>query len=235
MDRIIGKVNALWRYPVKSLLGESCQDLLFGIRGAEGDRLYAIRAKNGKLGSGKTTRRFQKIKGLFDFKAYYHGDKPVIVFPGGTEFPAVDENTNIEMSRILGEPVSITIEKETSHFDTAPVHIVTTSAISTLQLELPDIQIDERRFRPNLLIDAQESDLLEQFMNGKKLCIGEKLILEFFEQTERCGMISFPQNDLKYEPKLLKHMAKIYKMNFGFYAKVLEGGKVTVNDTVKII
>ena len=64
-------VAALWRYPVKSMLGERCQSLALTARGVEGDRLYAIRDADGKFGSGKSTRRFRRIDGLFAFHAVY--------------------------------------------------------------------------------------------------------------------------------------------------------------------
>ena len=41
-------VAALWRYPVKSMLGERCDELEVDARGAAGDRLYAVRDAEGK-------------------------------------------------------------------------------------------------------------------------------------------------------------------------------------------
>ena len=49
----------LWRYPVKSLGGEACEALELEARGVAHDRVFAVRTASGKLGSGKSTRRFQ--------------------------------------------------------------------------------------------------------------------------------------------------------------------------------
>ncbi len=77
------RVEALWRYPVKSLLGEECETLELEERGVVGDRLYAIRDGEGKFGSGKSTRRFRRIEGLFGLSAIYDEEVPVIRFPDG--------------------------------------------------------------------------------------------------------------------------------------------------------
>ncbi len=68
-----GIIERLWRYPVKSLLGESCPELSLDRRGVIGDRWFAIQNSKGKFASGKNTRRFCKIEGLFDFQARYDG------------------------------------------------------------------------------------------------------------------------------------------------------------------
>ena len=65
------------------MLGEERTHIDVNERGVEGDRLFAVRDLNGKFGSGKTTRRFRKIDGLFGFSASYHQDDPSIVFPDG--------------------------------------------------------------------------------------------------------------------------------------------------------
>src|SRR5262249_39520576 len=64
-----GQVVRVWRYPVKSMLGEECAHLVVNERGVMGDRLFAVRDVDGKFGSAKTTRRFRKIDGLFGFRA----------------------------------------------------------------------------------------------------------------------------------------------------------------------
>ena len=70
-DTTEARVIRLWRYPVKSMLGEECGYLDVDERGAKGDRLFAVRDADGKFGSGKTTRRFRKIDGLLGFRAAY--------------------------------------------------------------------------------------------------------------------------------------------------------------------
>lgn len=50
-----GTITQLWRYPVKSMLGERCAHVDIDERGVQGDRRFAVRTSEGKFGSGKTT------------------------------------------------------------------------------------------------------------------------------------------------------------------------------------
>lgn len=60
----IGRVAGLWRYPVKSLDGEQLEQVAIDRRGVERDRLWALVDGEGKIASGKPTRRFRKVPGL---------------------------------------------------------------------------------------------------------------------------------------------------------------------------
>ena len=59
------------RYPIKSLLGERLVTVDVGDRGLAGDRLWAIRDGDGKLGSGKNTRRFRRMLSLFELRGHF--------------------------------------------------------------------------------------------------------------------------------------------------------------------
>src|SRR3972149_7623580 len=89
----LGRVQELWRYPVKSMLGERRELIDLNARGVEGDRTYAIRDATGKFGSGKNTRRFRKIDGLFKFRAVYEGAMLTVHFPDGRTITASGRNS----------------------------------------------------------------------------------------------------------------------------------------------
>lgn len=42
--RVVGKIESLWRYPVKSMRGEELHEAFVGFPGIYGDRLYAFRS-----------------------------------------------------------------------------------------------------------------------------------------------------------------------------------------------
>lgn len=63
----LGSVVSLWRYPVKSMMGEELNAAEVTDRGLVGDRVYALRdPSNGKVVSAKNPRKWAK---LFDFRA----------------------------------------------------------------------------------------------------------------------------------------------------------------------
>ena len=128
---LFGTIKRLWRYPVKSLLGESRTELSIDSRGVVGDpqarrkpnRVYAIQNQKGKFGSGKNTIRFCKIEGLFDFRARYDDTVPIITFPDGRIFKGDSPNLNRELSTTLKQPVTLVSEHRISHFDAGSLHI----------------------------------------------------------------------------------------------------------------
>ena len=92
--RRVGTVKALWRFPVKSMLGEQLDALHITSRGVMGDRAWALRdLENRRIASAK------KFVGLLAFQAAYEGTPvadnlpPVkITLPDGRAIHADDAN-----------------------------------------------------------------------------------------------------------------------------------------------
>ncbi len=77
-----GSVGALWRYPVKSMMGEELNSTEVTGRGLLGDRRFAIVDRaTGKIGGAKNPRKWGNF---FDFRAAY-----VEPPQAGSEMPAV--------------------------------------------------------------------------------------------------------------------------------------------------
>jgi uncharacterized protein YcbX len=107
--RIVGKVGALWRYPVKSMLGEKLDRTSVTQHGVAGDRGWALReASTGRVVSAK------KYPKLFEMRAAYEGSPdgevmpPVrITLPGGKTIHAHDSSASETISAVLGCSVRI--------------------------------------------------------------------------------------------------------------------------------
>ena len=108
----VGSVVSLWRYPVKSMMGEelNAADVMEG--GLVGDRVYALLdPSNGKVASAKSPRKWPK---LFDFRAALtetprSGEKvpPVrITLPNGTILTGEQSDLNQILSNVLGREVT---------------------------------------------------------------------------------------------------------------------------------
>ena len=231
----IGKVAELWRYPVKSMLGERCDMLSLDARGVKGDRRFAVKDAEGKFGSGKNTRRFRKIEGLFRFSASYQNGVPYIRFPAGEVVSGAAPKIHAALSRSLGESVVLAEEAEVSHLDAGPVHLVSSASLGWLQAALPGAHVDARRFRPNLVIELPGTTPVEQQWVGKRLRVGQEVELAVSAGTERCGMVTFAQGDLPDEPSVLRHIAKAAGVRFGVYAQVVVPGVVRQHDVVALI
>ncbi len=65
----VRSVQSLWRYPVKSMLGEEVENTSLTERGLQGDRTYAVVDETtGKVGSAKNPREWGSLLG---FKAAF--------------------------------------------------------------------------------------------------------------------------------------------------------------------
>ena len=224
----VGRITELWRYPVKSMLGERLESLSCDSRGIVGDRVFAVRNAEGKFGSGKNTRRFRKIDGLLAFQAEYDGDHVQVRFPDGQRARASEAHIHDSLTRALGQPVTLARETDTSHLDAAPIHLLTTASLRWLQAALPAAAIDALRFRPNLVIDVAGEGPLEQAWIGKRLRVGNTVELLVTEATELCGMIAFAQSDLAEVPSVLRYVTQHADLKFGVYARVVTPGRIHV-------
>lgn len=221
----LGTVARLWRYPVKSMLGETCERVDIDARGVQGDRAYAVRDSDGNLGSGKTTRRFRHIEGLLGFRALHRDGALEIFFPDGQRIAGGDPEVNGALSGALGIPVTLVREERVSHFDSAPLHIVTTASLRWLQA-------DERRFRPNIVVEMPGDAPAEQGWIGKTIAIGDSVVVRIVEPTERCVMTTSAQAELPADPRVLKRIGRDANLQFGVYAEVLSPGTIACGDSV---
>ena len=111
----VGEVTALLRYPVKSLQGERLDRVAFDPRGVVGDRLWSVRDLDGKVGSGKSTRRFRRMPGLLELSASYDGAVPVIGFPDGRRWRGDRVGVDAALSAHVGRPVTLEREGAVPH------------------------------------------------------------------------------------------------------------------------
>lgn len=230
----IGTVKSLWRYPVKSMIGEPCHGLFFEDRGVAGDRLFAVRNEQGKLGSGKDTRRFVKIDGLFKFQAVYDGQVPIITFPDEKSVRGDDPSIHSKLTEALNQTVTLAKEQLIPHFDSAPVHLITTASLEWLRAKLPGSVIDERRFRPNVVIETEGQGLVELNWLGKMVRLGQGVMLEVTGPTERCLMTNFAQPAIPEDKSIFACIGRESNLSFGVYAKVLTGGDVNCGEQVEL-
>ncbi|MGO9874012.1 MAG: MOSC domain-containing protein [Acidimicrobiia bacterium] len=109
-------VAAIWRYPVKSMLGEELDVSAIGERGLAGDRAYAlVDVETGNIVSAKNPRRWGT---LFECRARYlespdpAGEVPPvrITMADGTTVRSDDADVADVLSRALGRRVRLTTQ-----------------------------------------------------------------------------------------------------------------------------
>ena len=107
--RMIGKVSALARYPVKSMLGEQLGELHFTERGAIGDRAYALRElATRQIASAKKFPRLFEFRATCDSAPAAGRTSPVTIeLPDGRMIHAEDADASELISAALGRKVSL--------------------------------------------------------------------------------------------------------------------------------
>ncbi|MFA5983445.1 MAG: MOSC domain-containing protein [Methylococcaceae bacterium] len=105
-------VSTLWRYPVKSMMGEELNGSNITNSGLLGDRAYAlVDAETGKVISAKNPKKWPNF---FSFRAAYtvpalqHDIEPIwITLPDGTLLRSDDNDINDKLSQYLGHKVTL--------------------------------------------------------------------------------------------------------------------------------
>lgn len=230
----IGTVRAVGRYPVKSMAGERLAEADVEPRGIVGDRILAVYTADGRLGSGKSSHRFRRVAGRRALRATYSDGRALISLPDGgsayADAPAIGDL----LRPVLGH-LSIRLGRETgmSHFDSAPLHLVTTSSIAALASAAP-VAVDERRFRPNIVVDTGSANgFVENDWLGCSLRIGGSLVVEITRATKRCVMVNAAEDELPDGP-LLEAIAERNDLNCGVYARVISRGTIRPGDAVSL-
>jgi len=102
----VGRVGALWRYPVKSMLGEPVGPVQIGEGGLDGDRRFGVvDAATGLVASAKRPRRWRRLLWL---RSEVAGPGTVrIHFPDGGCVSSTDADADKLLSVFLGEEVEL--------------------------------------------------------------------------------------------------------------------------------
>ncbi len=124
-DKELGRVSSLWRYPVKSMIGESLSSVKIDDKGLWGDRRYALIDKaTGKVITAKNPRKWPTIFGfsatLIETDESIH-DTPLvrIRLEDGSLVTSDQENINQILSKAFNHEVFLAV---TNGLETIGVH-----------------------------------------------------------------------------------------------------------------
>jgi uncharacterized protein YcbX len=234
----VGTVAALWRYPVKSMLGQELEEAIVTEQGLAGDRAYAVaEAESGQIRNAKKAG----WENLFEFRASLirepDGEPSClrITLPDGEIVTGEAEDRDEKLSRAFGREA--TLVSGGAFFDLGVVHLLTTTSLKKLGKLYPEGCFDPRRFRPNLVLehDSEEVAFIEDGWMGRMLSIGDEVRLRVTDPVARCVMTTLPQSDLPKDPGILNTTYRHNDNNVGVYAEVLRGGKIHLSDPVLLV
>jgi uncharacterized protein YcbX len=225
-------VIVLQRFPVKSMGGDRLESVDVTTTGLVGDREWAVYDAQGKLASGKHSRRFRRMDPVFELMARRDGNETLVRLPDGSEHRAGEPVTDAALSEHFGEAVELRPETDVPHQDAATFSLVGTATLAELGRHEGDGRpLDPRHLRANVAVETSEPYAEEAWVGSEVTIGGTRLRIE--KTIERCRMVGIAQVGLPERPGMLRTISDVNRLQAGVYAAVLTPGAIAVGDLVE--
>ncbi|MGB3295598.1 MAG: MOSC N-terminal beta barrel domain-containing protein [Phormidesmis sp.] len=259
---VVGTLESLWRYPVKSMRGEELSEVFVSFGGVIGDRLYSLTTDSGNPGFPWHTARDQET--LLLYKPQYKQESTTLkpknleaaqnmapginpLYPETEAFAVEVETPEGETYRLdesfLEHIKSLTDDQtlklrftQKSQYDCRPLSLFSVQLQDSLTEEL-SMEIDKRRFRANFYVSWNDDKppLYENELIGKRLKVGDRLEITVLERDPRCKMITLDPDTSQANPDIIKHIARTREGYAGVYGAVLVEGIVKSGDAIELL
>jgi uncharacterized protein YcbX len=230
-DPLVGRVAALWRYPVKSMAAQALVEVDVSWHGLAGDRRWAF-IRDGEERSGFPWLTLRQRPDLSHYRPWFvEPDRPnasrtMVRTPAGDELDVLDP----VLANELGDGVRV-MKQDRGVFDTMPLSVLSTRTVAGLSA-LAGAELDVLRFRPNLLIEAAGGESFpEDAWVGAVLRIGA-LRMRVDARDKRCMVVNIDPVTTRRDPAILRAIARERDTCLGVYGSTVQPGRVAVGDPV---
>jgi hypothetical protein len=234
----IGHVEALFRYPVKSMGGERLDAATLGWHGLDGDRRLAFRRIDSRSGMPWLTA--SKLPELLLFAPLpredgAHESIPThIRTPDGGEMTVFGEDLAAEVGRRYKAPVQM-MQLNHGIFDEATISVIASDTVREIA-RLAGRSLDVRRFRPNIVVRLLRSvPFQEDKWLGGVLSFGEDEDAPAITVTMRdlrCSMVNLDPDSASSAPEVMKAVVRANQNNAGIYGAVTRIGRLAIGQTI---
>jgi uncharacterized protein YcbX len=234
----IGHIEAIFRYPVKSMGGEQLEVANLGWHGLDGDRRLALRQIEDR--SAFPWLIASKLADLLLYSPLrrddnINGDLPSHVrTPDGAEMPVFGEDLAAEIGRRYGAPVQMMHLKH-GVFDEASISVIATDTVHEIG-QLAGHSPDVRRFRPNVVVRLLRSGpFQEDAWVGGALSFGQisnAPAIAVTMRDERCSMVNLDPDSANRDPAVMKAVVGANQNTAGVYCTVTRTGRLEVGQTI---
>jgi uncharacterized protein YcbX len=228
--RLVGTVEALMRFPVKSMRGETLETAELHWTGIAGDRIYGfVRTQNRSDFPWLTGRGAPSL--LLCRPSPRDRDAPVsVTLPSGDEVPLDSPSLRARLEQEAGEPVHL-LHVSRGLFDAMPVSLASTATLAALD-SAHGAALERRRFRLNIVIDSAESDL--DWRSGRLVfASGAELLVN--DGIPRCALITIDPQTAERDPRIMRTVAQRFDNQLGVYAAAAKPGSIRVGDAVRLV
>ena len=235
MPEAIATVEAIFRYPVKSMRGKPLEVADLGWHGLDGDRRLALRRIDDRGGFPWLTA--SKLPSLVLFAPQRRGDGSVpthVRTPDGEDLPVFSDDLAAEIGRRYGSSVEM-MHLKNGVFDDAAVSVIASDTVREI-CRLAGVSPDVRRFRPNVVVRLlRPAPFQEDEWLGGALSFGEASDAPAIAVTAhdvRCSMVNLDPDSATPAPEVLKSVVRANRNNAGIYAAVTCAGRLAVGQPV---
>jgi uncharacterized protein YcbX len=226
----VGRVAALWRYPVKSMAPEALERVEVGWHGIVGDRRWAfLRPDQEHNGFPWLTIREQPALARYLPRLVDAGWPDAtgvkVRTPAGVEVDVLDPALAAELG------AARVMKLDRGAFDTLPLAVISSQTIASLAA-LVGRALDVRRFRPNILVDAAGGAAYpEDSWVGATIRIGE-LRIRIDKRDQRCVTVNIDPVTCERDSAILRTIGSARQAYLGVYGSVAIPGAIGVGDPV---
>ncbi len=208
-------VQQLWRYPVKSMAGESLERAGVNADGIAGDRLVVVHGPHGLV----TSRTRPGLLGLH--ATLGPGGEPLI-----DTLPASSDAAAALVRRAAGPDAELARLDSIERFDVLPLLIATDGAIRSFGR-------DGRRLRPNIVLGGV-AGLAERDWEGRRLRIGE-VVIRLDSLRARCVMTTFHPDTLVQDVDVLRDIGARFGGKLALNSAVERPGVIRLGDRAELL
>jgi uncharacterized protein YcbX len=260
---IVGTVESLWRYPVKSMHGQELDEMFAGYAGVYGDRLFAFESSASARGfpffTGRDQRQMIRYRARFrnpakaarpvnlgEAEKLGSGVNPIsadvselmvdVETPDGKTF-AINDPALIDDLRLNteGNHELRLLRSDKAITDCRPLSIFAVQTAEKLGEET-GVAVDKRRFRANVYVDLTAcKGFAEDKFVGRSLRIGSNVTVAVLQRDGRCMMITLDPDTAEKTPAILKAVAQAHEGMAGIYGAVLAEGMIHKGDSVELL
>lgn len=233
-------MSRIYRYPVKSMAAEAVAAASAGHNGLNGDRRFAFSRVGNTSGFPWLTGR--NLPSLITYRPYFveadaesqSGLRVITPETDDLELSSPDLKARIEAA--YGNDVEL-VHVDRGLYDEAHVSIISSQSIAALQQETAT-SLDERRFRPNLVVETFGSvPFEEEKWVGCRLTFGEgpaSAAISATHRDKRCVMINLDPATVEVDSNVLKTVVRTGGSCAGIYGAVVRTGVIRQGDLIFI-
>lgn len=237
----LGTVDALWLYPVSSVGGQRVRRAYALKTGLRGDRSYAIFDNETLQPADPVSKEWCAVarllarlgeSGRLEMSVNSHDwlshDDPLLL---GTLSQLYQRQVSV-----LPYGASVRGKILANRYPFSAIHLLSRQSLAKLEALLPGSLLDERRFRPNIMVDMPDNSASappEYQLIGQEFQLGS-LRLRGVEPCGRCSFTNLQQFGIPEDQSVLRTLISHFDNHFGIYCEVIDEGWCSEGEPVMV-